>query len=41
MFKSEPDLEVEYEQSSGPQHPTSSQKIKYSPNTPAVTHASH
>ncbi|XP_025424080.1 rho GTPase-activating protein 26 isoform X3 [Sipha flava] len=39
IFKTEPDLEVEYEPTPGPQQPTTSQKIKYSPVAPAVTHA--
>ncbi|XP_008186455.1 rho GTPase-activating protein 26 isoform X1 [Acyrthosiphon pisum] len=39
VFKSEPDLEIEYEPTPGPQQPISSQKMKYSPVIPTVTHA--
>lgn len=41
VFKSEPDLEIEYEPTPGPQQPTLSQKMKYSPVAPTVTHVSH
>jgi len=40
VFKTEPDLEIEYEPTPGPQQPTLQQKIKYSPVAPAVTHVS-
>jgi hypothetical protein len=39
VFKTEPDLEVEYEPTPGPQQPITSQKMKYSPVIPSVTHA--
>ncbi|XP_050544973.1 rho GTPase-activating protein 26 [Daktulosphaira vitifoliae] len=39
LFKNEPDLEMEYEPVPGPQQPSSSQKLKYLPITPVVTHA--
>ncbi|VVC40341.1 Arfaptin homology (AH) domain/BAR domain,PH domain-like,Pleckstrin homology domain,SH3 domain,Rho [Cinara cedri] len=39
IFKTEPDLDIEYEPTSGHQQSSSSQKLKYSPVTPTVTHA--
>ncbi|XP_050434753.1 rho GTPase-activating protein 26 [Adelges cooleyi] len=39
IFKNEPDLEMEYEPVPGPQQPSLSQKVKYSPVAPAVTQA--